>query len=181
MADGLIAIGVIALLGVVSMRLERLATINPVGIARIADGDSLELAGERIRLRGIDAPELRQTCRRAGVDYGCGREAREALTVLVAGRDISCEGWERDRYGRLLAVCSAGATELNGELVAQGWAVSYGDYAQEEAEARAGRRGLWAGEFERPRDWRVSHGALDESPHDVFGAVVNWLRQLLAG
>lgn len=180
-ADLLIAIAILALLAVVSSRLERLATVNPMGSARIADGDTLELAGQRIRLRGIDAPELRQTCRRAGADYACGRVARDALRALVAGRDVSCTGWERDRYRRLLAVCSAGATDLNGALVAEGWAVSYGDYAEEEAAARAGRRGLWAGEFERPQDWRISHGALTESPHDLLGAVINWLRQLLAG
>lgn len=176
--DVVLAFAVLALLGLVAMRFERLSTINPIGVARIGDGDSLELAGERIRLRGIDAPEYSQTCRKAGADYPCGRQSRDALRRLIEGRQISCEGWERDRYGRLLAICMAGGKELNREQVAAGWALAYGGYSAEEADARAARLGVWAGDFERPADWRVSHGEVSESPHDLFGAVANWLRQL---
>ncbi|WP_274628597.1 thermonuclease family protein [Arvimicrobium flavum] len=167
-------------LALVSARLERFSTISPAGVARIADGDSLELGGERIRLRGIDAPELAQTCRRQEAEYPCGRLARDALRKLAGSGRISCEGWERDRYDRLLAVCSAGGLELNRELVALGWAVAYGGYRVEEAEARAARVGLWAGEFDTPGEWRKMRGALSEAPHDLLGAMLNWLRQLIA-
>src|SRR5688572_22588959 len=47
-----------------------------VGTARVLDGDTLDLAGHRIRLYGIDAPESRQICQRQGRSYGCGREAQ---------------------------------------------------------------------------------------------------------
>ena len=54
------------------------------------DGDTLEVAGQRVRLFGIDAPGLDQMCRRAGREYACGKVARGALWGLVAGRDVSC-------------------------------------------------------------------------------------------
>src|SRR5207237_1182174 len=52
------------------------------GRARVVDGDSLEVAGYRIRLFGIDAPEWRQECTDAsGASYACGRAAARALYV----------------------------------------------------------------------------------------------------
>lgn len=178
--DVALAIAILALLALVAARLEKFNTINPLGAAKVADGDSLELAGERIRLRGIDAPEFNQSCRRGAGDYPCGRQARAALRQLTEGRQVSCQGWERDRYGRLLATCTAGGIELNRQQVADGWAVAYGGYDAEEAQARVARRGIWSGEFNRPSEWRQMHGELVESPHDLVGAVRNWLRQLFA-
>ena len=145
------------------------------GAATVHDGDTLTLARERIRLRGIDAPELGQTCERAGADYACGRAARAALLALVADKSVRCSGWERDVYGRLLGDCGVGALDLNRALVEAGWAVAYGGYSDAETAARAGRRGLWAGDFERPRAWRVRHGEMADAEH----AARNWLRRLV--
>ena len=128
---------------------------------------------------GIDAPEYDQICQRNGADYACGRDARKALAGLVAGSAVSCEGWETDRFGRLLAVCKAGQVDLNRRQVEEGWAVAYGDYFDAERTARDAKRGLWAGTSDRPRHWRDRHGGLAESEHDLFGAAMNWLRQLL--
>lgn len=156
--DVLLAVAILVALGVVSTRLERFNTIASTGIARIGDGDSLQLAGERMRLRGIDAPELSQSCTRDGQPYPCGRQSRDALRQLAGSGPVSCEGWERDRYGRLLVVCRAGGVDLNAAQVSAGWAVAYGGYASEEAQARRARLGLWAGDFERPANWRSTHG-----------------------
>ena len=131
-------------------RVDRIA-----GAAEAIDGDSLRLRGENIRLEGIDAPELRQTCRRGGVDEPCGREARAALAALLRAGPLDCTVSGRDRYRRPLATCRAGAVEVNREMVREGWAIAYGDYEAEEAEARRRRRGLWAMTFERPADWRA--------------------------
>ena len=177
--DVLLAAALLAALLVVAARFERVAAIRPAGEARVADGDSLEIGGERIRLRGIDAPELAQRCRKGGADYACGSSARDALLALVSGRQVTCTGWERDRYGRLLAACSAGGVELNRELVSSGWAVAYGDFAAEEAAARNAGRGLWAGSFETPQGWRKQHGGMAEDEHLLFGRIVGWLRQAL--
>ena len=179
--DALLTVAVLGLLFLVVARLERLSVVNPLGVARVADGDSLEIAGERIRLRGIDAPELNQKCRRDGSDFPCGRQAAEALKALTEQRDVSCRGWERDRYGRLLATCSAGGVELNKRQVTDGWAVAYGGYETEERTARAEGRGIWSSDFERPSQWRATHGELSESPHDLSGMIGNWLRQLVGG
>lgn len=176
--DVLLAFAILALLALVSTRLDRFNAVTSAGVARVADGDSLSLGGERIRLWGIDAPELSQTCRRQGQDYPCGRLARDALRRLTEGRQISCEGWQRDRYQRLLADCSASGVDLSASQVAAGWAVAYGGYLLEEARARNAGLGLWQGEFERPSDWRALHGDIVESEHDWLGTVGNWLRQL---
>jgi endonuclease YncB( thermonuclease family) len=50
---------------------------------RVIDGDSLEVAGENIRLIRIDAPEGRQLCQRAGREWRCGDDATAALGQLV--------------------------------------------------------------------------------------------------
>jgi endonuclease YncB( thermonuclease family) len=131
----------------------------PRRLAVIAtDGDSLRAGDERIRLLGVDAPELRQTCRDArGSEWDCGRAARTRMAALVAHGNVACNARGRDRYGRTLAVCSSGDIADVGErLVRDGYAVGYGagDYAAAEREAKSERRGIWAGHFERPQDWR---------------------------
>lgn len=176
--DLFLAVLILALLTLLATRLDRAATIRPSGAATVNDGDTLTVDGERIRLRGIDAPEYAQMCMLNGKSYACGRAARDALRVLIGGRPVACAGWERDRYGRLLATCMAGDTDLNRSLVEQGWAVAFGDFQAEEFSARQAGRGLWAGEFDRPRQWRDSHGSLAETDHDYLGAVVNWLRAI---
>lgn len=179
LADLVLAIVALGVVAVVAARMPSLRPYETLhGPARVADGDSLVLGGLRIRLEGIDAPELDQTCTRDGGDYACGRQAREALARLVAGRAVSCESSGRDRYDRALARCTAGATELNRAMVEAGWAVAYGDYRREEAEARGAGRGLWAGAFERPQDWRRLHGGPAEAPHDGLSVLWAWLRGL---
>ncbi|MDP3899339.1 MAG: thermonuclease family protein [Mesorhizobium sp.] len=160
-------------------RIERGENLDLKGIATVNDGDTLTLGTERIRLRGIDAPEFDQICRKAGADYACGRLSRQALHALVVGRSVECRGWERDRYQRLLGTCSAGGVELNRRLVEDGWAVAYGDYHDAEAAARAGQVGLWAGDFDRPSDWRARHGGAAESQHGLLARALNWLRWIV--
>lgn len=156
-------------------RFERVETRDLSGAAVVNDGDSLTIGGERVRLRGIDAPELDQICRVGQGDYPCGRRSRAALAELIGGRTVTCTGWERDRYGRLLAECRAGGTDLNRSQVEAGWAVAYGSHRDAEAEARQASRGLWAGDFQRPRDWRVQHGGLAEVEHGAINRLLNWL------
>ncbi len=132
------------------------------GAAHVVDGDTVRIGDERIRLLGLDAPELDQTCGdAAGRDWNCGSAAREALARLVSGGALECNGERRDQYGRLLAHCTAGGKDVGGAIVSEGLAVANGDYAREEAEARAGHRGLWAGRFEHPRDWRDKAAGFD--------------------
>lgn len=173
--DWLLTLAILGLLVLLAARLDRTETRNLDGRVTVNDGDSLTLGTERIRLRGVDAPEFGQTCRKDGADYPCGRRARETLVALIAGRPVSCSGWERDKYDRLLATCTAAGADLNSRLVETGWALGYGDYAAEESAARRKGAGLWAGSFERPRDWRETHGGMVESEHAA--GFLDWLRR----
>jgi endonuclease YncB( thermonuclease family) len=78
------------------------------------------------------------------------------LARMIVMQTVTCTVEGRDRYRRALAVCRAGQTDLNAEMVRLGAAVAYIDprYRHLEQEARAARRGIWAGAFERPEDWR---------------------------
>lgn len=129
-----------------------------MGRASVIDGDTIEIHGQRIRLFGIDAVESRQRCERNGKAWNCGRDAAFALADRIGTSTIDCQGDERDRYGRLVAVCFKGGEDLNRWMVEQGWAVAFRryslDYVEAEAAAKAARRGLWSGRFEMPWDWR---------------------------
>ncbi len=129
-------------------------TQNPAGTARIIDGDSVIVAGVEIRLLGVDAPEMDQTCERGGARWKCGRESARRLRTFLGGARVSCSGGNFDKHGRLLAVCRRGEVEINHWLVEQGWAVSFDDYPAAERAARKAKRGIWSGSFQRPRDWR---------------------------
>ncbi len=177
--DVVLAIAILGMLVLVAARLDRVEQRSLQGQPHVADGDSLTLEAERVRLRGLDAPELTQICQRSGVDYACGRDSRDALLAIIAGRQVICRGWERDRYGRLLANCFAGQVEINRQLVRSGWAVAYGDFGDEERVAREAGAGLWAGTFDRPTNWRARHGGMAEGEHDLLATIVNWLRQVL--
>ena len=128
------------------------------GSARVVDGDTLEIRGTRVRLHGIDAPESGQSCRAGGRRWHCGREATRALSGRLGGRTVACEERDRDRYGRVFAVCRAGNGNVNAWMAAEGWAFAYRKYSRsyvaEEAAAKAARRGIWRGDVVAPWDWR---------------------------
>ena len=122
------------------------------------DGDSFELDGFEIRIYGIDAPELSQTCLRNGKDYPCGKEARKYLKRLTRKGTVTCEGRETDRYDRIVAECKVGDKDIGAEMVRAGWALAYlkygSPYIGEEDEAEQNKRGIWAGDFEEPQQYR---------------------------
>ncbi len=130
------------------------------GPARLIDGDTMEIRGRVVRLHGIDAPETGQTCRDGtGRIYRCGEDAEKALRHLTDGSRVTCSGDEEDQYGRLIAVCRAGDTDLSREMVRKGWAVAFrrfsDDYLEEELDAAKAVRGIWRGGFTRPVEHRA--------------------------
>lgn len=127
------------------------------GSARAGDGDSLIIGMERIRLHGIDAPELDQACTRDGRSWACGEEATEQLRRLLRG-DIRCHSQGTDQHGRTLARCYQGSIDINRSMVESGYALAYRKYSTEfvavEEQAKAAKRGIWAGTFEVPSVYR---------------------------
>jgi endonuclease YncB( thermonuclease family) len=132
-----------------------------IGQASIIDGDTLEIHGTRIRLWGIDAPESTQLCRGDdSVPYRCGAKAANDLDAFIARRPVSCMPMNLDQYGRTVATCSAGGTDLGEWLVHNGLALDWPqfskgryDAAQRDAE-RAGR-GIWEGSYVEPWLYRA--------------------------
>ncbi|MCH9809061.1 MAG: thermonuclease family protein [Alphaproteobacteria bacterium] len=123
------------------------------GTARVVDGDTIDVAGQRLRLEGIDAPEAGQRCpgRYVGGILGpwrCGRAATRALVKLIGSRPVTCESQETDKYDRRIATCFVGGMDINAEMVRRGhaWAfVKYSrTYVKHEADARAAKVGIWA-------------------------------------
>lgn len=93
------------------------------GSAVVVDGDTIEINGERVRLEGIDAPEVAQTCSKVtGEPWDCGLEASEVLRALISNKSVSCDRSGLDKYGRTLGICFADADELNAAMVRTGYA-----------------------------------------------------------
>jgi endonuclease YncB( thermonuclease family) len=87
--------------------------------------------GQRIRLFGIDAPESCQLCvRPTGERWRCGQQASFALADLIGRSTVSCQPRDRDRYGRIVAVCFKRISDLNRWMVTNGWAVAYRRYSE---------------------------------------------------
>lgn len=148
------------------------------GPARVVDGDTIDVAGKRIRLEGIDAPESGQKCpgRYVGGILGpwrCGKAATAALIRLIGSNPVTCESLETDKYDRLIATCFAGGLDINAEMVRRGhaWAfVKYSrTYVTHEADARSAKAGIWesletaqpAWEY-RSRRWAGAHQVAPE-------------------
>jgi endonuclease YncB( thermonuclease family) len=165
-SDRRLVIGLVVIMTVLAAYAYRAWKTPPLsqlaGVAWVADADTLEISGARIRLQGIDAPELDQTCADAkGEPWSCGRIAARELRAHVQGREVRCEPQGYDRFERRLATCFLpDGSNLNAWMVEQGWALAsgWGDlYQSEQQQAKAAKRGIWTGTFTPPRIWREHH------------------------
>jgi endonuclease YncB( thermonuclease family) len=136
-----------------------------IGQVSIVDGDTLDIHGDRIRLWGVDAPESAQLCRgRDRRPSRCGALSANTLDAFTRGKTVRCTPVDSDRYGRIVARCAAGKTDLGQMLVSRGLAIeepqySHGHYAADQLAARRTGRGIWAGRFVEPSDFRACmHG-----------------------
>ena len=129
------------------------------GSARVIDGDTLKIGRERVRMAGIDAPELKQRCdHRNAMMWPCGVDSRQALREKIGDAEVQCEYKARDRYRRILGTCYAEGVNLSSWMVRQGWALAYRrystEYVEQEEQAKADGIGLWVGKFIKPWKWR---------------------------
>ena len=137
------------------------------GIAKVIDGDTIIIDKKKIRLFGIDAPELSQYCKKPWIQfnfitlykkYNCGLVAKEKLKKIISKNKIKCEGEKYDRYKRLIAICYKKKLDLNNWMVKNGLAVNYTKYSKKyissEIQAKREKLGLWKGQFDKPWEWR---------------------------
>ena len=128
------------------------------GKAKIIDGDTIHISNYKIRLHAIDAPEMKQKCTNNGKKWSCGLESTRFLKDLIGKDEIQCDTKDQDRYNRYIGVCYKNNTDLNSEMVINGWAIAYRyyslDYIKEEEIAKSKKIGIWIGEFEEPYLYR---------------------------
>ncbi len=161
------AVAILAFTALIVARIGDAGGETIAGAARAADGDTLTLDGHRIRLAGMDTPEMMQVCKRDGADWRCGVAARSRLAELLRAGPVTCRTQGTDKYDRWLARCETGAGDLGARMVREGLAVAYGDYEDEERFARAERKGLWGAEFDMPQQWRRMNGRPQEDAHEA--------------
>jgi micrococcal nuclease len=136
------------------------ATIVP---GSIHDGDTLRIRqGEKVtkvRFCGIDAPELAQPL---------GVESRDYLMRLVGDGAVRVVMVEKDKYDRTVAeLFLADGRSVNVEMVRSGMAYHYAKYSgncavrgaigQAEDEAKSRHAGIWAGDYQKPWEFRKNH------------------------
>jgi endonuclease YncB( thermonuclease family) len=178
-----------ALVALLVAKLNKRAPVEPlIGKAYVIDGDTISISGNHIRLKGIDAPELTQSCGNVSAPDACGQASRQTLIRLIGGREVQCAGDGHDKYNRSLATCFIGDVNLNRAMVETGQAIAYGDYHDAEMQARSEKKGIWAGAFEAPQDWRKEHEELPEPPQqqpnrpaDLVDQFIDWINRLLGG
>ena len=129
---------------------------------KVVDGDTLIIDGRRIRMQGIDAPEIKQECiannGKVRIKIPCGQISRYMLKHLIGRDKVRCTNEGTDKYKRQLAYCFVNQVNLNREMVRFGYAYAYSEYdksfVKEEVYARANKFGFWDGEFPKPSIYR---------------------------
>lgn len=131
------------------------------GYARVVTGSTLYIDGLNVKMYGIDAPDIYQTCADShGRGYYCGREARSWLQNWINNREVTCHILGKVENGWATGTCflDNNKYDVAAVVVNAGWAVAYTEntavYVDYERQAKSNRRGLWAGTFYKPWDWR---------------------------
>jgi micrococcal nuclease len=132
---------------------------EPALVKYVFDGDTLEvdIAGkiERVRLIGIDSPELENSQKQADC---YANEAKQEMKNLVSGKQVLLKNDptqdNRDIYNRLLRYVYLNGLNINNKMISAGFAYEYTyknnpyiyqlEFKTAQAEARSGKLGLWA-------------------------------------
>ena len=97
--------------------------------AKVVDGDTIHLNGEKIRFSGIDTPEIKQVCNKDNEVIKCGIRAKELLINKIGKNKVKCVNEGIDRYKRILAECFVNNQSLSKYLVREGFAFAYRKYS----------------------------------------------------
>jgi len=135
------------------------------GVMRVIDGDTIEGGQVTVRLHGIDAPEVDQTCRDAnGQVFPCGVFVSEQVRSRYDGEIANCSLVTTDRFGRSVAKCTALGRDMGEDIVLEGWAEAYRRYSMDydlaEKAAQVRGAGLWAGSMQSPAEFRSGRGGV---------------------
>ncbi|MEM1401485.1 MAG: thermonuclease family protein [Pseudomonadota bacterium] len=129
------------------------------GAVRVVEGDLISVGGKLVRLYGIDAPEMDQTCEAAnGAPYDCGEASRRALETMLGDRALKCTIFAVLEDQRAAGLCRHGPQDIAELQVERGWAFAAralsNRYEKAESRAQRYRVGLWRGRAIRPWVWR---------------------------
>ena len=123
-------------------------------VISIHDGDTITvLQGKqqiKVRLFGIDAPELKQPY---------GKKSKQFLANLIAGKVVEVEKNGKDRYKRTIGSIYLNDKDINAQMVENGYAWAYRKfskkYTAQESKAKSQRLGLWRDKEPIPAwEWR---------------------------
>lgn len=105
--------------GVVAVQGDHIAGVG--NMVRVVDGDTLEIAGETVRIENLDAPEMRGAC---SAETALAARAKARLEQLVRGKVELRRNATRpkDRYGRTLAVVTVDGRDVAGPMITEGLA-----------------------------------------------------------
>ena len=125
---------------------------------RVVDGDTIVLNGEKIRISGIDAPELKQMCMNGDEKVFCGKTAKMILVKKIGNQTPECIREGKDVYKRTLAECFINGVSLSSFLVRSGYAFAYRKYSdkfiKDEEFAKENKLGMWSMKSQYPWDFR---------------------------
>ncbi len=126
--------------------------------AKVVDGDTIHLDGQKIRFSGIDTPEINQVCKKNEEVIKCGILAKELLISMIGNNKVKCVNEGVDRYKRILAECFVNNQSLSKFLVREGFAFAFRKYStkfiEDEDYAKKNKKGMWSMMFEYPWDYR---------------------------
>ncbi|EEX08078.1 nuclease [Ruegeria lacuscaerulensis ITI-1157] len=146
------------------------------GRISVIDADTWDVGGVRVRLHGIDAPELDQTCQDAGgAIWSCGAWVTNQVRQSFGGKRAVCTQRDIDRYGRIVAACRVAGADAGELMVRAGLAFAYrkysGDYIAAENRAVAAGVGLHAGKVQAPWLYRGQKSKVSSKGCDIKGNV----------
>lgn len=126
----------------------------------VLDGNTLRIEGSRLKLAGMEAPELRQQCVRDQRLEPCGEQAAQALQKII---DLAVKPVECRIESAGTGVCLIDGRDIGEALVLQGRAISTGErYVEAQEQARKGKLGLWSSAWVPPEQWRDGHRMPEE-------------------